>query len=71
MNWITTFISWLRYRNRFTPNELTEVQELNRIVAHERWKATVINGNTALVDHGKDIARQAEQIANVLEIRKN
>ncbi len=56
---------------RLKAAELAEIQEMCRIVAHEKWKAMHIKGNTALLPNGQELSRQAEALTMLLENEKN
>ena len=58
-------------KRNFNPQELLELQELQRLVNARRFEAAQIKANTALVPRGKEIAEEIEAIARVMENSKN
>ena len=52
---------------KLNKQDLSELQELNRIVNAERFKLTQVKGNTALVPKGKEYIKTQEGIVSVLE----
>lgn len=62
------FINRLLNKPReLSPNEILELQELHRIASSYKFIANQIKGNTALIEDGKKLARQMEQIATLAE----
>lgn len=59
-----------KYRS-LTKAELLEIQELIRIVNHERFKAAQVKGNSALVPGGQKLAAQLEATTALYEDVKN
>lgn len=55
----------------FTANEILEIQELHRVASAERFKATQVKGNTAMVPDGQKLAEQMDAIARLMENFKN
>lgn len=52
---------------RFTGDTLTYIQEINRIIKAERFKAEHMKGNTALVKNAKVRAEECDELANLLQ----
>ena len=61
----------LGVRTDFTPTEVMELQEMQRLVNSRKFEAAQIKGNTALVPKGQEVADQLEAIARLLENVKN
>lgn len=55
----------------FSPTEVLELQEMQRMVNARSFEAAQIKGNTALVPDGQKAADQAVAIARLLENAKN
>ena len=53
-------------KRRFTGEDFKELQLLYNIVAAEDYKFRQIKNNTALIMNGQKLAKQAEQIVNLL-----
>lgn len=51
----------------FTEEELKELQELVRVAAIEKFKASQVKANTALVPNGKEVAEQLEAVSRLVE----
>lgn len=51
--------------------ELSELSLLNQMVIQENFKAKLVAGNTALVDDGKKLAKQYEQVGKLINDVKN
>ena len=61
----------LGVRTDFTPQEVLELQEMQRLVNTRKFEAAQIKGNTALVPDGQKCAEQIEAIARLMENVKN
>lgn len=55
------------FTKKITGTALKEIQEFNRIVNAEMYKAQIVMGNTALVPNGKKVAAQMFAVANLLK----
>ena len=58
-------------RRNLNPQELKEYIELVKLCNAEHWKAGIFTGNTAIIHNGKEVAKQQESIARLLENSKN
>jgi hypothetical protein len=58
-------------RRDFAPQEIIELQELNRVAFARGWEASQIKGNTALIPRGQEVAAEAEAVARLIENAKN
>ncbi len=64
-------LSPIQAKRSFTPQELTELQELQRIVGARKFEAAHIKGNTALIPNGQRVAEEYEAVARLMENVKN
>lgn len=61
INWIYRLLGYLNGQN------LSELQEIHRLVEYEKFKLKQIKGNTALIPNGNELAEQQEALVNLLE----
>ena len=64
---IPTNINNFKEKRNLSPQELREYLQLVTISNTERWKAIQYTNNTALLPNGKELAKQQEAIANLLQ----
>ena len=58
-------------KRNFSPAEIVQLQEMQRLVNGRKFEAAQIKSNTALIPRGKEIGEEIEAIARVLENVKN
>lgn len=58
-------------KRNFSPDEIVELQEMQRLVNSRRFEAAQVNGNTALIPDGQKVGEQLDAITRLLENVKN
>ena len=58
-------------RRDFTPQEVLELNDMQRLVNARKWEAAQIGGNTALIPRGQEVAKEVDAIARLLDNVKN
>lgn len=58
-------------KRNLTQQELTELQEMQRLVNQRKFEAIQIKANTALIPRGQEVAEELDAIARLLENTKD